>query len=621
MDNQNDGFYYIRFKGNNDEIVATIPFEKSLLHSMRTLKDMQEDIGGGTQENPFILFTSAITPKDFKDCISFIKTIQNFIAQNPINNSAEALAKFINDQLRDAPKPYTRLAKIIKTGSYLGIDPLWLTGLQQNLNARFKEEKYIGVALRLGLRDINTLDNDFLAPIKKSPLQKIIRNIEAVLQHRINDRNTPHPIMKLRAPIDFIPKCNKNGVFYSIKNNTIIALKYDALNNPYTEDILSLKNPAMITHLNIPTQTSAHADLARKVFDNTETFDQLPLSVFKSTDNQYCAYSIAFNPPHHIGFTIITLPKKNPIFLLDTITFLDSFTDINNNKKITCITAGNKKLLVIDLESMAIKTPLPNTQIEIACLYQSFLVFNGSTEGIGSLIYDVHIFDLNTDKDIHYKEGFSATLARQLIAGNYNNYMRIVESTDADPMLNKSIKNTTHTISIVDMELPEQLITKVPYTFEINYPGKLIWSPLFSSRYFLLNIAIPTVAHLTFKDVIETNDTVSICGFNKSRSEIVIYQYIDKVAFKHIMDSIKNFEQLGIEELFVLETMTTKPNQEKKFKKGNVIENDIFARIPEQHQAILRQFFPATMFPETKKRPSTETLPPAKKQRLEKNKE
>lgn len=600
-----------------------VQIDKTLLSSIKTLAEMMVDIpdSGNNPETAIPLHT--ITSDELNQIINLIKSVHDFIAQNPqIKKTVHSLQPFIWDIFKDKANRYNLIAQLLKIGDFLDIDPFILGALKKIVfNATTLDSE--SQALENGFNDLDNLPNEIQFFIKTDIINSINNNLinmsifEIANKHKLKHIKIIQKIPEeLKNTFNYSKRRNKDLDFLFLSGNTalVTTLTKESKSNFFINpQALQLDIPNVMSQ--VPNQIFLSQDIIDIGLDLTRvpcphhTMNPIFPFICTSSDDLYTCFSFSYylNLGNQ-GYKLISVGVINDnktgkrVLVPAMVKFVSSFTNKQGEKKVVCI-IGNEKPKVVLLDSQLNTIHIINNNLinNLHNFYvtDSLLVHSGINNENKPSLEIIDLNDGNTLMDIPLDDLLPYA---QLTAcmNKDKTQLTITGLLNYDPNSNLYAELITYTIDIKN-----KTIIHIEGDVLSTKQAKLFLIDSIPSKTFALNLNHPDIKSLVDVDFIETNNAVFVTGCNFQNKTFPVFTYIDKNEIMQLLNSSTKLNLLSLKELTILSNLLKKLSDDV-FNEMTPIEQTLFQKLPEPIQEALITIF------SIKKQNHTKQTTPAK---------
>lgn len=611
--------YYVRFGENlTDQEGLLTTFPKSILNDMPTLKNMRDDLGDdvGMKETPFVLEKSTVPPVIFKTIIFIQKTI----AQNPENYAnASMLQKFIWELIKTKENHYAYLAQLIKSGSFLDINPQIMSALMLCATKPLHEKSETADrALQAGLHQINTLPNEYLYPIKKTLIEAFFgiaqksahRRIHTFpISEKVNSTGTYSMVTnQFYRYYDFgfdgtfvCTLANKPSQFsvYKIESTTLQrkdhAIAYIEQLIPHIvykiKDITSVWHVTMVEDRWDPNRWGKNS--VDEMGDVWKLLvEHLPFRIRISPNGRYacCFLSIADTDEvnKHSVSLIVDLQTNKSLLIPNALTFFSNFTDPADKKeKLFCTygsdTEGGGKLIVIDPDfTVTVVNDRDYDYVRNAYLLNNtMLIYTADCLNRDLDGWEIRIHDFQSNANTSVDNIGDYEYGRYLFAWAEQGLLKILGEEDINFYL--------HTVAINFDQKNQRVFKQIGESKHLSFGGELALPNCTTT---LLPYPYNNFhADWGEKLINRNNGAIELIRFNEKKNAIEIMEWMSKAYVDTINNNYADFFELPIEQLYVLEHIAHQIAS-KKFTKLSPVEKQQLEAMPAHVREMCYDFFP-----------------------------
>lgn len=641
--------YYVRFVENiTDKEGQLTTFPKSMLKDMKTLIDIQNDLGEdlGSQENPFPVVLSIISPDDFDKIIALIQNVQTFFAKNPQQNgTVDPIQEAIWDSL---PKNrYTHIADLIRICDHFRIDPvindalfLCITktprekSIRNKANPALTSRETIDDALQAGLKVINKLPEDNLKLIKETLLHRINLMVEGKIIYEMNNPIVPRQAKILEFPDEY----KENITAAQIAAPHTILAQVGNNKEEYTDKvgfftfddagkntkISWLEFPQWETLGDLPNQHLLSVQLKKqnkdpKTIKNDSIARSRPIFILTNDYSLISFYDQNVTPRIGIGYIFV---NNKVITIPNEVAFCGSFKNNTGQLKLACIVGtqdDEPKIVIVDPISGTcdlIKT-LTNQPILAATILESKLIYKTLNHSIMDVNPDVDLGSNDATKvflqimDLHsYTVSNSITI--DITNVGKTEWIGSISDVNAPGHKIAAHRINDSIISIVLLRSYED-IGRLKYTvlFDLKTSQfgiftqpieqfvQLYKSDALPSKILLVNLGSPAIEYNYGHGGSSNLHFYNICTFNGAlymgaldinmMDQYAVFKYLsaEKLAY---FKQIKELTNLSIEQIYALEEIVFRLVK-NQFTGMTPTEKQLFESMPLKDQNLFHEIF------------------------------
>lgn len=581
-----DPNFYVHLSAvNPGEQDVTLPVTRLILDYLETLKIMQQDFNDmtlGTQEKPFPLALDTSSLKDFKNTSSIIREAIKAIYTVDKKINIQRIAHKIWEFVSTKKKPYTWLASALRIGNYLGLKPEIMNALKICIKQTPPDKSIttkdghiapetVDYAVNGGLKNINTVPNDILIPIKENIIKTTQSSLEFFFKGIFNDSKTKHP--KNTYTLD--PLFSSDNFSYSkmfsfhnaeagMTNENWNVRHFLFEHKPEKQRELLIKDTWII---NVPRYNTLGecpfqnlvSEVVRAQLNINATnpaFIGDYLSIHNGQD--YTCYSNRYQ--HASGLLIGTshialLKENNWITIPNVVQHIDIYTDSKGSRNLLCFIGfgGEKQKLVsfnLDTYGYNILDEIENGYYATAqCITESSYIYTARND----VTNDFRIFIIKLDEKNAQKMGinhplFKDGLIKQLIAYTSQNDTINVSAINA--------KNNTDYLCSISLNIKNKKITikELPL---LHQHFKLVTATSLPSHVMNIDLTHPDIKDFVNHTEFYDTGSLYIGGFDTVTKKFTAVKYLDHSMLR-IAEKIAGFMDYGIEHLYMLSAITTR---------------------------------------------------------------